>query len=415
MVRKHAQSQRLSLRQRFALGLLLLSVSVCALFASAIWAGYVWLENSTMENILGRELDVFIEARTPPASISRSTTGLTLYRPARDSRSAPPLQILLLPPGSYRDVRIGSQHAHVLVRDAAAGDRVWLTYDVSAVKARERWALLALIVGVTLAALLSWMLGGWIARRTLRPLDHLLQRIATLHPQTARNASGDELSMIVHALEQRMSEIEALVQRERAFAGAAAHELRTPLTVIGIAADTLAATSTAPQTPVARIRRAVDRATQDLDALLALAHGRELPAAQILQLHTLLPALAEPYLEAARQSSTQLQWDLAPVSATLPPGPLSIIFTNLLRNAIRAAPQGTVRISLERDGLIVQDDGEGITPDELPHVFEPGTHGKNGGSGIGLYISRVLAERCRWHLSLHSQPQKGTRAELRFL
>ena len=413
-----AAERSLSMRQRLALGLLALCVGICALFAGAIWTGYVWLENSTMENILGRELDVFIDAATPPARINRSASGLKLYRPARAAHSAPPLEILLLPPGSYRDVRIGKSHAHVLVRDVTPGDRVWLTYDVSTVKSRERWALLALCGGVLLAALLSWRLSGWIARRTLRPLEQVVQRIAALHPQAAAalpaGTDRDELSVIVRALEQRMTEIEQLVQRERAFAGAAAHELRTPLTVIGIAAETLAAQAAVPPAPVARIRRAVESATQDLDALLALARGRDLPPAQPLRLHEWLPQLAEPYMEGARQNGTRLTWDLAEITAALPPGPLGIIFTNLLRNALRAASGGEVRIVLTADALTVSDNGGGIPADELERVFEPGTHGKNGGSGIGLYISRALAERCGWMLSLHSEPGQGTRAELRF-
>lgn len=407
-----------SLRQRLALALLGLSVGVAGLLAGAVWASHLWLESATLDRILGHELAVYLEAGTVPQNLSREATGMRLYRPARAPQRPPPPALARLAPGSYRDFGIGNEHFHVLVRDITPGDRVWLTYDVNAFESREEWIRWVLLGGVLLAALVSWLLSGWLARRTLRPLDGLVTRIARLNPEDRERlparADHGELSVIVSALNERMSTIEELITRERAFAAAAAHELRTPLTAIRIAAEMLAARSEVPREPLARIERAVSAASQDLDALLTLARGRETPPAQPLRLHELLPMLAEPYTAAAQSNGTRLAWQLEPVTARLAPGTLGIIFTNLLRNALRAAPQGEVRVELSNGRLAVADNGEGIPAGELPRIFEPGTHGKNGGSGIGLYISRVLAQRCGWQLTLTSELGRGTCAELKF-
>jgi signal transduction histidine kinase len=216
---------------------------------------------------------------------------------------------------------------------------------------------------------------------------------------------------VVSAFNERLAEIEALVARERAFASAASHELRTPLAVIRGAAEVLAGQH-GRNAVLERIERAVGEAAQDLDALLALSRARELPPAEPQLLHRLLPQWAEPYEATARSQHTALGWALQPCTVSAPPGVLGIVFTNLLRNALRAAAGGTVRVELDAQRLVVADDGPGIAPADLPQLFEPGVRRSEGGSGMGLYIARTLAQRCGFSLHLHSELGHGTRAEL---
>jgi hypothetical protein len=93
------------------------------------------------------------------------------------------------------------------------------------------------------------------------------------------------------------------------------------------------------------------------------------------------------------------------------------ILLNLLGNAIRYAPQNSqVRISLERVGnrarVVVADDGAGLTLDDQTRVFEKferlGRSG-DGGSGLGLYISRRLARAMGGDLTVESSPGQGAR------
>lgn len=101
------------------------------------------------------------------------------------------------------------------------------------------------------------------------------------------------------------------------------------------------------------------------------------------------------------------------------------ILLNLVSNAVKFAPagDGTVRVSISRskDEVIVEvvDNGPGIPPADLPHVFERFWRGSRadlsgGGMGLGLAIAKSLAERHGGSLRIESGPGEGTRAILAF-
>lgn len=404
----------MNLRRRIGATLIVLPVLITAAFAAGIWLVYLRLESQTLDRLLGRELDVLVQAQAQPGRVAEGS-GLRYYRPAQGGQPAPPRELAALPPGSYRDFSLDQGGFHVLVRDVAPGDRAYLTYDVDVFESRERYLGLALAAGLLLTGLLAWLSSGWLAARALRPLDQLLARIRGLDfeangQRLAGDAQDGELTPIIDAFNERLREIDTLVARERAFASAASHELRTPLAVIRGAAEVLAAQHGA-SIVLSRIERAVHEAVQDLDALLALSRSRALPEARDLSLDQLLPQLAEPYAEQARACGTRLVWQLAPCSIRAPAGAVAIIFTNLLRNALAAAPQGEVRVELDGVRLAVTDDGPGIAAEDLPRMFQPGTS-RSGGSGMGLYIARTLADRCGFKLDLRPAQGRGVCAEL---
>src|SRR3546814_8486745 len=104
------------------------------------------------------------------------------------------------------------------------------------------WVVFAALIAV---ALFSLFASRWLASRALAPLDALVDQLAHLNPEQrgeliALPVDDSELAVIVDAFNSYMVELDALVERERAFAAAASHELRTPISVIQGAAETLA-------------------------------------------------------------------------------------------------------------------------------------------------------------------------------
>jgi signal transduction histidine kinase len=96
-----------------------------------------------------------------------------------------------------------------------------------------------------------------------------------------------------------------------------------------------------------------------------------------------------------------------------------IVMTNLLMNAIQHSPdRAVVEVRCEaRDGhaaITIEDHGEGIPADVLPHVFErffrgdPSRARATGGSGLGLAIAKAIVERAGGTISLASEPGRGT-------
>ncbi len=408
---------KLNLRQRIAGALFGLATLGAGVMATLLWTGHFWLESRTLDGILERELEVYAEAGTTPQQMDTVRTGLRLYRPKIEPRVPPPAPLNALAPGSHRDFALGDGVYHVLVRDLGAGDRMWLLYDVREFERRESWLLLALAAAVILVGLLAWGIGGRVSRRLLEPLNTLTQQLRALdwtqrtHRLTPAQ-SDDDMQVIVSALNRLLSEVDELMQRERAFASAASHELRTPLASIRAAAEVLAAQTASQTEPLARIERAVTAASRDLDALLALSRSRKLPQAEALALDSVLPQMAEAHLAAA--NGIRVEWQLGAQVLHAPRSVLEIIFTNLLRNGLRAARERVV-VRVDSGGIAIEDDGGGIADELRPHLFEPGVKGSDGGSGMGLYIARTLAERAGWSIELRPRDKaSGTRAFLRF-
>lgn len=92
---------------------------------------------------------------------------------------------------------------------------------------------------------------------------------------------------------------------------------------------------------------------------------------------------------------------------------LSFVVEQVLSNALKYTPQGSIRIYLEDGVLCVRDTGIGIAPEDLPRIFEKGYTGCNGrrdqrASGIGLYLCRQICRRLGHAISAESVPDEGT-------
>jgi two-component system NtrC family sensor kinase len=100
------------------------------------------------------------------------------------------------------------------------------------------------------------------------------------------------------------------------------------------------------------------------------------------------------------------------------PDQLRQVLLNLLKNSLEAMPQGgqlTVSAAVRNRHLVltVQDTGQGITPEHLKSLFTPFFSTKEGGSGLGLTISRGLIEQHRGEIEFASEVDRGTTCIIR--
>ncbi len=96
---------------------------------------------------------------------------------------------------------------------------------------------------------------------------------------------------------------------------------------------------------------------------------------------------------------------------------LSFVVEQLLSNALKYTPRGTVSIYLEEGSLCIRDTGIGIAPEDLPRIFERGYTGCNGrsdkkASGLGLYLCRRICNNLGHALTAESTPGVGTLMKL---
>ena len=98
---------------------------------------------------------------------------------------------------------------------------------------------------------------------------------------------------------------------------------------------------------------------------------------------------------------------------------LGFILEQLLSNAVKYTNEGGVKVCMESGRLVIEDSGIGIRPEDLPRIFEKGYTGYNGrvdtrASGVGLYLTRQVADALAIRIDVRSQLGHGTRVALSF-
>ncbi len=217
---------------------------------------------------------------------------------------------------------------------------------------------------------------------------------------------------------QDLSEGRRLEANQQRFLTNAAHELRTPLSNIALAAELLS--TGAGEDPEARDRF--------LDHILSATHRMQRLSATLLRLARLGWEKREPEIESTNPAevthaaagsmrplaesagvSINLEGEGVPVLADITMLEQALI--TLLSNAIKNSEEGE-EVTLRLDGptVFVEDQGRGISPDELPYVFERFYRNKEtfGGFGLGLSICKDIVETMGGEISIRSEENVGT-------
>ena len=222
-------------------------------------------------------------------------------------------------------------------------------------------------------------------------------------------------------------------RRQSEFLATLAHELRNPLAPIRTGLDLMRVNPTDVEA-LAKVRAMMERQTDHLihlvNDLLDLARIRngkiELQMATAALKDILLSAVETtlPAIE-ARRHALDLQLPDEPVQVDADHNRLAQVIGNLLTNAARYTPEGGhIRVAARRDGahavVEVSDDGIGIAPESLPHIFDiftqvgRGPAQGQGGLGIGLSLVRRLTEMHGGTVEVFSEGTgRGSRFTLR--
>jgi signal transduction histidine kinase len=214
------------------------------------------------------------------------------------------------------------------------------------------------------------------------------------------------------------------LRRQREFAADASHELRTPLTVIRASVDDLERHRDEPVGTVgsalADIDYEVDHLTAMVEDLLLLARSDsgalELEHVPV-DLGDVASDGASSLAKVATERGVAVSVDPEPAEISGDPARLRQLVMILVDNAIRHAPIGTnVSVRVRADGpdatLIVDDEGPGIRPDDLPRVFDRfyrAAGAPGGGTGLGLAIAAWIVERHDGRIEAANRPTGGAR------
>lgn len=310
--------------------------------------------------------------------------------------------------------------------------------------------LLVILVGLMMVAVLppSAILSYFFARRTTRRLEALAAAAEALRggEYTARvpvtgedevarlqsdfNAMAADLERAMRELQVERDNVAALLQARRQLVANVSHELRTPVaTLRGYLESVLARGDAVPQAELRRDLEVMERETRRLQQLiedLFTLSRAEVGALEMrcepIDVGALVRRVAETVAPLAWRTRrlevvTEIPDDLPPARAD--ETRLEQVLRNLVRNSTRHTPPGGI-IALTAaavpDGVTIEvrDTGEGIAPDDLPHIWERFYRADNGrahdegGAGLGLALVKELTEAMGGTVAVSSTPGEGS-------
>ncbi len=289
----------------------------------------------------------------------------------------------------------------------------------------------ALAQAALVSALLAALLGTWLSRRLLQPLDGLRGGIAALARGEQPRPVQDELGDLLQSFETMHAQVLEAQQMNRQLTADIAHDLNTPLTVMRGQLEAMLDGTFQP-TP-ARLSCLNDqtlhlsRLVADL-RLLAQADAGELPLQpQPLPLLPLLEGVAADFAAAAAEHGNTVTV-MAPAALTVyaDAGRLQQVLENLLGNALTYAPGTPISLCGRADagGVLVGvlDGGPGVPAEQLPRLFQrlyradasrtQAAGGLGAGSGLGLSISRGIVQAHGGYITARNRPEGGLAVEL---
>lgn len=303
--------------------------------------------------------------------------------------------------------------------------------------------LVAVMAGGSLAVMvIAGLLGSWIIRRTMRPLERVsavaagvaqadlesqvLSRAYRVQPRDSNPRS--EVGAVGFALNQMLGNVQSALQaREktenqmRAFIADASHELRTPLAAIKGYSDLLRWTenlSDSGEQSVNRIESQTARMSRLVEDLLLLARldeGKQ-PVFEAVDLSEMLAESTFDMQVAAPNHRWTLNIPDDPVEVRGDRNQLQQVISNLLSNARKHTAEGThvtASLGFAEGGFAeirISDDGEGIDPEFIDKIFDRFTRadvarsGDAGTTGLGLPIVRAIVEAHGGSIDVQSRP-----------
>lgn len=287
------------------------------------------------------------------------------------------------------------------------------------------FALYGLPLGAVLyPAALCAAAGGIILLLSLRKSRAVCQELSLMqhHPadlpdelpaaQSPQEQAYQALLLALHADRQKLkSDMNARYHDMTEYYTVWAHQIKTPIAAMRLALQN-------EDTPLSRrLTGEVGRVEQYVQmALTYLRLGSDSSDYVIRScaLDNIVRPAVRRFAGEFIQRKIQLNYQMLNYTVITDEKWLGFVVEQVLSNALKYTPQGSVSIYMEPEGVLcIRDTGIGVAPEDLPRVFEKGYTGYNGrshrkASGLGLYLCREILTRLGHSVSAESQVDHGT-------
>lgn len=305
-------------------------------------------------------------------------------------------------------------------RDLAAGPAE------SSFVQRLVWASALSAVG---AAFIAFVLGSLLARSLSSPIRELTRATRALAAgqldQRVVVRSRDEIGELAESFNQMSADLARAIRTRRQMTADLAHDLRTPLTILrgyaeGLQSGRLTGSPALYDImhgEVVHLQRLVDdlRLLSLADAGALSLNRRAVDPAALLE----RAGLAHFVQAESRGIALRVEAPDDLPSVAVDTDRIAQVLNNLVANALRHTASGEIVLSgsVDERGVTmrVRDTGDGIAPEDLPHIFDrfyradPSRQREDGtSSGLGLAIARAIVELHGGTISAESAPGEGT-------
>lgn len=296
-------------------------------------------------------------------------------------------------------------------------------YESLQIVIAQRWGtLIALFLLVEIVTIIASL---WVAQSIIHPLyilrDTAVQLAKGDFSHRIKNITKDEIGEVSLAFNEMATQVESMLDEQRAFASNTSHELRTPLTTIRLRSEALRYEQLDNETQalyIEEIDNEVIRLSsliEDLTLLSKLdANRAELGNAQI-DMDRFAEGLLERFTEVANEKNIDLileKQDALPLFVASI-NHLTIIFRNILDNALKYTPEdGAISWKLTYDGTsivsTIVDTGQGIANENLERIFlrfyrEDASRSRSiQGTGLGLTLVKLIVQAYSGEISVYS-------------
>ncbi len=295
--------------------------------------------------------------------------------------------------------------------------------------------ILVLFISFPFMLIIQFVASQIAASEAIKPVHQLIKTASGISESSIGTRlklplRKDELYKLTQTINDLLFRIEKSIVQQKQFTSDASHEIRTPLAAIRGTIEILIRKKREPEVYEAKLGNIiaqVDRLDALLEQLLQLARiesGITATKKEAIPLAKKVYNSSEKWLEALSKKKIKLQV-LIPEDVIVIGDPfyLEIIFDNLIQNAIKYSnSKGTITVFWESNirTLSFQDEGIGITKEELPNVFnrfyrtDESRSSTIKGNGLGLSIAKKLADLQNIELQVRSTPDKGSTFTLQF-
>ncbi|MBF8964971.1 HAMP domain-containing histidine kinase [Pontibacter sp. FD36] len=333
----------------------------------------------------------------------------------------------------------GLQYAGIYYEDNQ-GDFVIISSGVD-ITGQDRLYNLSVILGglFLVGILINYIFNVVLAQKTFKPFSSILRQVNTISTENLNsrlpqvNKPGDELSELTQTLNTFLERLEAGVNHQKHFLKNVSHELKTPLAAILGEAELSLDKERSPQ-EYQQVLQKIVKSTSDLNSVIeglllisGLRNNTSPSTYRLFRLDELLWEVLEKihykYPKAEVETIMEVE-ESELLQLRSHPDLVATAITNIIDNALKFSEDQkvTLKIALTEQRqltLLVQDHGPGIPVQEQDRVFDLFYRGSNTqylkpGHGVGLSLTKHIAEFCNFDIAISSVPHEGTEVKLIF-